>query len=137
MVNVVLRVQSRQRQSVEGGREVPGAHTLPEHTAPAQVVVRVEVAAAERRGRELQVPEDAADDYRADDEERHAASEDRRQNPSPLARSSYRSLLGGYAPAFDVLHDSSVPCRRANSLFTPEIEQTKITRTRAEWERRK
>src|SRR5205085_8107739 len=65
MVNVVLRVERGERQRVERRRGVARQYPLPEHLAPAEVVVGVVVAAADRAGRELQVPEDRADQERA------------------------------------------------------------------------
>src|SRR2546423_14249247 len=126
MVNVVLRVERGERERVEGGREVSRAHPLPEHTAPAEVVVGVEVAAAERRGRELQVPEDSADDGRADDEERRAAAKDRRQTPAPRAPPGDRHFFCGHAPAVYVLHDDSISRTGILRTFScPELSQRK------------
>src|ERR1044072_5405615 len=137
MIDVVLRVQRRRRRRVERGGEVTCGHPLPEHAAPAEVVVGVVVAAAERARRELQVPEDRADQDGADDEQRRATVQQTDQTRAPRRRAvDFADLpalglfagprgLRGYSPALYVLHNSLVNLlRQALEDLTGRIEST-------------
>jgi len=68
MIDVILRVQRRQREPREGGRKLPPLDSFPEQLAPTDVIVTVIITAADCARRELQPPEDQPYDHRADAE---------------------------------------------------------------------
>ena len=64
MIDVVARVECCKRQPGKDRRETAVPQTLPEHSAPPDVVITVKVAAANRVTGKLQAPEDETDDHR-------------------------------------------------------------------------
>ena len=61
MIDVVVGVEGGQRQPGKHRRETVVAQRLPEHPAPLNVVVTIEIATANRISRNLQTPEYEAD----------------------------------------------------------------------------
>src|SRR5947209_7725856 len=55
MVNIIVRVECGERQPDKLWREMPLPHSLPEQTAPLDVIVAVKVAAADRLRSVLQL----------------------------------------------------------------------------------
>src|SRR5437868_4890804 len=74
MICVSLRIERRERQPLEGRREMSGPHSFPEQTTPLDVIVAVEVAAADGLRGVLQLAEDESDDDCAEEQERGGVS---------------------------------------------------------------
>ena len=75
MICVSLRIERRERQPLEGRREMSCPHSFPEQTTPPDVIVAVEVAAADGLRGVLQLTEDESDDDCAEDDDASAARE--------------------------------------------------------------
>lgn len=68
MIHIVFWVEGGQRQPRECRRKSLTLDRLPKCLGPLDVVVAVEVAATDRRSRELELPENHPDRDRAGDE---------------------------------------------------------------------
>src|SRR3954469_23737075 len=66
MVDVIVRVQRRQREPDKCWRKMAVADAVPQQRAPANVVIPIEIATANRFCRELKIDEHPADQQGAE-----------------------------------------------------------------------
>ena len=106
MVNVIVRVECSERQPYKLWREMSLPHSLPEQSAPLDVIVTVKIAAADRLRCVLQLAYDKTYYDCAEDQKDSLYSRLSTKEPNAPLRTLDLHIIGGHFS--DIMHKSRI-----------------------------